>query len=192
MPDADAVLGSGDAATPLTKLMMARPRDGAVAVLIARDDIAARAARTPVTITGMGSSMDRHAFASRDGDGLASCAAAARMAFGKAGWSAAQADVAEVSGSSVVGELLAIEAIGLADAGAGRSVATEGKTAINRSGGALPADPIMATGLLRLAHAARQLTTPGLYGLGAGGGKAIVHGAGGVGMQNNCVFTLEV
>lgn len=192
MPDAAAVLASDDVATPLTKLMMARPVDGAVAVLLAREDIARRTARAPVVITGMGTSMDRHAFASRNGDGLESCAAAAKMAFGKAGWSATDADVAEVSGSSAVGELLAIEAIGLADAGAGRSVATEGKTAINRSGGALPADPIMATGLLRLAHAARQLTVPDLYGLSAGGSKAIVHGAGGVGMQNNCVFTLEV
>ena len=100
-----------------------------------------------------------------------------------------------MSGSSAVGELMAIEALGLAGAGQGASVATSGKVAINRSGGALPADPIMATGLLRLAHAARQLSTPELYGLNGGAGgptKAIAHGAGGVGMQSNCVFTLEV
>ena len=195
LPDAEAVLASGPAATPLTKLMMARPVDGAVAVLIAREDIGRRASRAPVFITGMGSSMDRHSFATRDGATLASAEAAAKMAYAKAGWSGADADVAEVSGSSAVGELMAIEALGLAAAGQGASVATEGRVAINRSGGALPADPIMATGLLRLAHAARQLSTPELYGLSGGAqapAKAIVHGAGGVGMQNNCVFTLEV
>ena len=195
LPDADAVLASGAAATPLTKLMMARPVDGAVAVLIAREDIGRRASRAPVFITGMGTSMDRHAFATRDGATLASGEAAAKMAYAKAGWSGADAHVAEVSGSSVIGELMAIEALGLAATGQGATVATEGKVAINRSGGALPADPIMATGLLRLAHAARQLSTPELYGLSGGAGdpaKAIVHGAGGVGMQNNCVFTLEV
>lgn len=193
-PDVDAVLSSPEAAAPLTELMFARPVDGAVAVLVAREDIARRTSRAPVFITGVGTSMDRHAFASRD-EGLASCSAAAKMAYAKAGWLGADADVAEVSGSSVVGELLAIEAVGLADAGKGVVVATEGRAAINASGGALPADPIMATGLLRLAHASRQLSSPELYGSGsasAAPAKAIVHGAGGVGMQNNCVFTLEV
>ena len=63
--------------------------------------------------------------------------------------------------------------------------------ALNPSGGALPADPVMATGLVRLAEAFIQLS-------GRGGDKqlenastAIVHGAGGVGMQNNCVAVLE-
>ena len=195
VPSADSVLASPDAATPLKQLMLARPVDGAVAMIVAHEDIARRASRAPVFITGMGTSLDRHAFASRDGNGLASCAAAAKMAYAKAGWSGADANIAEVSGSSVVGELLAIEALGLAEAGRGQSVAIDGKVAINRSGGALPADPIMATGLLRLAHAARQLSTPELYGKSGGAAapaKAIVHGAGGVGMQNNCVFTLEV
>lgn len=194
LPDADAVLASGAAATPLTQLMLARPVDGAVAVLIARDDIARRASRSPVFITGMGTSMDRHAFATRDNSTLASGEAAAKMAYKKAGWSSADADVVELSAPSAVGELMAIEAIGLADAGRGASAALDGKVTINRSGGALPADPIMATGLLRLAHAAGQLSTPELYGLGGARTptKAIVHGAGGVAMQNNCVFTLEV
>jgi len=49
----------------------------------------------------------------------------------------------------------------------------------------------MATGLIRLAEAARQLTYPTEYGLKAPS-SAIVHGAGGVGMQTHCVFTLEV
>jgi acetyl-CoA C-acetyltransferase len=166
LPDADAVLGSPNAARPLTELMMARPLDGAIAVLIGREEIARRMSRAPVFVTGMGSSIDSHAFGDRAPGRLASCEVAAKMAFGKAGWSAREADVAEVSGSSVVGELLAIEAIGLAEPGRGHKLGDEAHTAVNRSGGALPADPIMATGLFRL--------------------------AGGVGMQNNCVFTLEV
>ena len=181
VPDAAAVLGSPAVATPLTQLMMARPVDGAVAVLIARDDIARRAARAPVVITGMGTSMDRHAFASRDGTKLAATEAAAAMAYKKAGWDGGEADIAELSGASVVAEAMAIEALGLKG----------GKAEINRSGGALPADPIMATGLLRLAHASRQLSDPELYDL-SGPSRAVVHGAGGIAMQNNCVFTLEV
>jgi acetyl-CoA C-acetyltransferase len=181
VPDAAAVLGSGDAATPLTKLMMAQPMDGAVAVLIAREDIARRATHAPVFVTGMGTSMDRHAFATRDAGKLASAEAAAAMAYKKAGWGGAEADVAEVSGASVVGEALAIDALGLAD----------GKARINASGGGLPADTIMATGLIRLAHASRQLAEPDAYG-DQSPARAIVHGAGGIAMQSNCVFTLEV
>lgn len=191
LPDADAILGSGEAAAPLTELMLSRPVDGAVAILIANEDVARRSGGNPVFITGMGASMDTHSFADRSADGLSSARKAAQMAYGKAGWSDAKADLAEISATSAVGELLVIEGLGLAENGKGLAAASDGKVAINQSGGALPADPIMATGLIRLAEATKQLSRPALYGGGAPT-RAIVHGAGGVGMQNNCVFTLEV
>lgn len=192
VPDAKAVLASGNGAAPLSEMMLARPVDGAVAVLLVSEDIARRSGRPPVFVTGMGNAMDSHAFGGRAQNRLASAEAAARMALGKAGWSSAgQADIAEISASSVVGELMAIEALGLAQPGQGMAEAKSGRTIINRSGGALPANPIMATGLVRLAQATRQLAEPGLYGTGAPQ-RAIVHGAGGVAMQSNCVFTLEV
>jgi acetyl-CoA C-acetyltransferase len=49
----------------------------------------------------------------------------------------------------------------------------------------------MATGLVRLSEAALQLAGRVEQGP-EGASSAIVHGAGGVGMQNHCVFTLEV
>lgn len=188
VPDAADVLAAAEAASPLTELMLARPVDGAVAVLIAEESIAKRATRCPVYIAGMGTSMDGHAFAERGEEGIASVAAAAAMAYRAAGWAADQADLAEVSACSVVGELLAIEGLGLAEAGKGLAAATSGKVSINASGGALPADPIMATGLVRLAEAVRQLAEPG----DGSPRRAIVHGAGGIAMQNNCVFALEI
>jgi acetyl-CoA C-acetyltransferase len=191
VPDADAVLASSDAATPLKQLMLARPVDGAVAVLLANEDVALRRSRNPVFITGMGNAMDSHAFGSRTAGKLASCEAAAALAFKKAGWDKPKADIAEVSASSAVSELMAIEALGLAGDGKGLGAALGGKVRINQSGGALPADPIMATGLIRLANAANQLSRPELYGSDVPS-RAIVHGAGGVAMQSNCVFTLEV
>lgn len=191
VPDIDAVLAANERAAPLTDLMFARPVDGAVAVLIARDDIARRVNPSAAMITGMGTSMDTHSFAERRSGSLASAANAAAMAYRSAGWTDAKVDLAEISGSTVVGELLAVESLGIAEAGRGLDAARNGKVAINRSGGALPADPIMATGLVRLAEASRQLSQPQLYG-GGSPSRAIVHGAGGVGMQNNCVFTLEV
>ncbi len=187
VPDVAAVLAAAEGAAPLTELMLARPVDGAVAVLIAEESIAKRATQCPVYIAGMGTSMATHAFAER-GEGLGSVAAAANMAYRAAGWGADEADIAEVSASSVVGELLAIEGLGLAEAGKGLAATKSGKVAINASGGALPADPIMATGLVRLAEAVRQLAEPAT----GTPSRAIVHGSGGVAMQSNCVFALEI
>ena len=191
VPDAEAVLASGGGATPLTRLMLARPVDGAVAVLLATETIARRMSSAPVFVTGMGSAMSGHAFATRDKSGLVACEAAAAMAMRSAGWNDAKADIAEVSASSIISELMVIEALGLAPSGHGVDAANEGKVAINRSGGALPADPIMATGLVRLAQASRQMSADDGPG-GRARKRGLVHGAGGVAMQNNCVFALEV
>lgn len=189
LPEASDVLASPEAALPLRRMMMSRPVDGAVAVLLASEHIARRVSRAPVWVTGMGSSADAHAFASRKPDTLAACEAAGTMALKKAGWSKAKADVCEISASSAVTELMVLEAIGLAAEGKGIGHAE--KDGVNLSGGALPADPIMATGLVRLSQAARQLATPEVYDLKSPS-SAIVHGWGGVGMQTHCVMTLEV
>jgi len=188
VPDADTVLASAEAAAPLTELMISRPVDGAVAMLLSTEEIATRLGRAPVVITGMGTSMETHSFSARTANTLTSVSKAADMACSRAGWKAAEADVAEVSASSVVGELLTLEALGMAGAGKGLDAAMSDK--VNSSGGALPANPIMATGLVRLAEAHKQLSQP-RAGASAPH-RAVVHGTGGVAMQTNCVFTLEV
>lgn len=193
-PDADAVLGAGEAASPLTDLMLSRPVDGAVAVLIGTEEIAQRTGRPPVVITGMGTSMETHSFADRADNSIESVGNAARMAYRSAGWDKAGggkigADVVEISGPSAVAELMVLEGLGLADAGKG--IDTAQGDGVNRSGGSLPADPVIATGLVRLAEAAKQLSAP-VRGGAAASAKAIVHGTGGLALQTNCVFTLEV
>lgn len=191
VPTEDDVLASVNVARPLTQLMTSRPVDGAVAVLLASEDIARRVARVPVWVTGMGASADPHSFAARKSGVLQACEAAAQSAFSRAGWRAAAPALAEVSASSAVTELMVLESIGLADVGRGVDLLNDEEISVNLSGGVLPADPIMATGLIRLAAAARQLAHPEMYGLNEPA-TAIVHGAGGVGMQAHCVFTLEV
>lgn len=187
VPDADTVLAAPMAAAPLSTLMMARPVDGAVAILIASADIARRTCRAPVWITGVGTSADRHAFASRSRGKLDACKAAAEMARKNAGRTETRVDVAEVSGASAAAELMVLEATGVASP----AEALTGDAAINQSGGTLPADPIMASGLLRLAEASRQLAWPEEYGLKSPS-SALAHGSGGVGMQTHCVMMLEV
>jgi acetyl-CoA C-acetyltransferase len=116
-------------------------------------------------------------------------AAAASAAYRRAGVSdPASFWVAEVSATSIAEELMVVEALGLADRGNGASLySDDSPIVLNPSGGALPADPIMATGLARLGEATRYLLQSG-----GAGRRAVVHGAGGIGMQNHCVITLEV
>lgn len=187
-PSEDEIASGEHVAPPLRRHMMSRPVDGCVAVMIAGPDVARRLTAKPVWITGMGSAMDNHAFAVRKPGRVEACEVAAKAAYKRSGLDPAKASIAEVSGSSAAGELLVLEALGLAQPGQGFE-AYSGATAINLSGGAIPADPIMATGLVRLAEAYRQMTEPADHGLDAPE-TAIVHAAGGVGMQTHCVVTL--
>ena len=86
---------------------------------------------------------------------------------------------------------MVLESLGLAESGRGIDLLDAGTLSINLSGGSLPADPIMATGLVRLSEAVSQLSYPGEYGIKAPK-SAIAHASGGVGMQTHCVATLEV
>jgi acetyl-CoA C-acetyltransferase len=193
IPDADAAQASELVAAPLRKLQMARPLDGAVAVLIASRRVAERVSEKPVWITGIGTAMDQHAFARREHASLPACEVAAKAAYAKAGGiDPGSASLAETSASSAATQLMVLEALGLAEAGAAPKLFSDGSdVAINPSGGSLPADPIMATGLARLSEASLQLSGRADHAP-ADASTAIVHGAGGVGMQNHCVFTLEV
>ncbi len=190
VPSHDEIAAGEYVASPLRRHMMSRPVDGCVAILLASADVARRLSATPVWVTGMGSAMDSHAFAVRAPGRVEACEVAAKAAFARSGVDPRTVSLAEVSGSSAAGEMMVLEALGLAKPGQGFE-AYGGSTAINLSGGALPADPIMATGLVRLAEACRQMTVPGDYGL-SNVKSAIVHATGGVGMQSHCVFTLEV
>ena len=181
----DQINASPYAAAPLRQAMLARPVDGAVALVLASERVARRAARVPVWVTGMGASMDSGNFAMRE-PGFAACAAAARRAFAKAGTDARSIGLAEVSATSAAAELITVEALGLAEAGRAIDLYSDGSPlALNLSGGSLPAWPVFATGLVRLAEAAEQLAN------GAGNGKGVVHASSGLGAQSHCVFVVE-
>ena len=92
-PTPEQVLAAPNAARPLTSLMMSRPVDGAIAVLLASEEIAMRSSRSPAWITGLGSSMESHAFASRRPGVLEGCETAARRALSRAGLDARWPDV---------------------------------------------------------------------------------------------------
>jgi acetyl-CoA C-acetyltransferase len=185
-PSVDEIMASPEVASPLRQLMMARPLDGAVAIILASEKFARRVTPTPVWVTGMGAAMDGNVFAMRSNT-LDACAAAARMAYTKAGVKPASFGFAELSATSAVTELMTVEALGLAEPGRGLAAYLGAGIPINPSGGALPANPIMATGLVRLAEAAERL-----WATGGGGGSALVHASSGLGAQSHCVFVVEV
>jgi acetyl-CoA C-acetyltransferase len=192
VPDAETIAASEMVATPLRRLEISRAVDGAVAVVIANADVARRVCPSPVWITGMGTAIDQHAFSGRALDSLPACEAAARSAYRSAALQAPlTASVVETGAGSVIGEMMVLEALGLAGPGRALDLYDGDDTAVNPSGGSLPADPVMATGLVRMSEAALQLAGRAGYGK-AGARSAIVHGTGGVGMQNHCVFVLEV
>ena len=189
---ADDVRGAQLVADPLTGLQIARPMDGAVAVLIANERVARRLTPRPVWITGMGSAMDSQFLAERAPGRLEACAAAATAAYARAGVTDPGVfGLAEVSGASAAAEAMVVEALGLAAPGhAVERYSGDGPLDLNPSGGAIPADPVMATGLVRLHEASARLG--GRSEQESTASAALVHGAGGLGMQNHCVFTLEV
>lgn len=191
VPTSADIANSPLVADPLHQLQISRPVDGAVALLLATERVARQATEHPVWITGMGSAMDSHFVADRKPGDFEACRAAGDMAKKRAGISDMGGfGLAEVSASSSASEALVVEALGFATAG--RAVdcyEADGPVEINPSGGAIPADPIMATGLIRLHEASSRLA--GRLG-STKSTKAIVHGSGGLGMQNHAVFTLEV
>lgn len=185
-PGADDVVAS-----PLRRRDLARTGDGAVAVVVADADIARQTRAEPAWITGLGSAVDQHFVAARDLSSLAAAHAAARQAYERSGTSAQDIDLFEVSANSAVGELQVLEALGLADQYRGIGLVRDEQTRhINPSGGALPADVVMATGLIRLHEVASQLTGRSERETGTST-KGLAHGSGGLGMQNNCVMILE-
>ena len=184
-PDRAEIGASPWAAAPLRESMLARPVDGAVALILASERVARRVARTPIWVTGMGAAMDSGNFAMRE-PGFTACAGAARAAFAAAGTDARSVGLAEISGTSAAAELIALEALGLAAPGRAIDLYQDGSEfELNRSGGALPAWPVFATGLVRLAEAATQLAD------GVGNGKGVVHASSGLGGQSHCVFVVE-
>jgi len=190
-PDAAAVAGSPMAAPPLRSLMLSRPVDGALAVLLGSAEVARKLPGKPVWITGMGAAMDEHSLGAREPGAFPACAVAAATAYRIAGVDPKSVDLVEVSAQSAAGELMVLEALALADGGAGSSLFDGSGIAVNPSGGALPADPVMATGLARLHEAALQLSGRAGSNQLDRADSAIVHASGGLAMQNHCVAVLE-
>src|SRR5581483_393972 len=109
-----------------------------------------------------------------------------------------QLGVAEIHEPCAFQDLMIYEALGFCDKGKGRELLHSGDTDINvsgllpvnLSGGALSANPIFATGLIRLAEAAHYLTGQSTnYPIEAK--TAVAHATSGFALQSNIVYVLS-
>lgn len=155
---------------PLRALQTPPVTDGAVAVLLATGDRARELTDTPAWIAGIDHRIDPPSLGARD----LTDAPSARLAAQGAGVNGAPIDLAELHARYAHEEVVLRRAIGLSD-----------DTVINPSGGPLGADPVMATGLIRLAEAARRVQR-------GEGDRAVAHASSGPCLQQNLVAVLEV
>ena len=159
------VLNSSMMAYPLKELDFPPFSDGAVAMLLAKEEIAKKMTDTPVWLKGYGSCTDTYYLGHRNMIDLVGLEGAARAAYKMANISDPinEIDVAEVYDAFSVHELMSYEALRFCGKGEGGSLIDTGETEmngaipVNPSGGVLSSNPTMANGLIRVAEIALQL-----------------------------------
>ena len=167
--DIDTLLQGDYVRAPLRKHDVPPITDGACAMVIARADRARELCENPVWISGFAHCADMHNPGMRDLRTSASTTLAAKAA----GIEEAPIEVAELQSAFTHEEPLLIEALGLGD-----------RVTVNPSGGPLAANPIMATGLVRISEAARQIRDNGKH-------RTLAHSTSGPCLQQNLVCILE-
>ncbi|MEU1721983.1 thiolase domain-containing protein [Actinomadura sp. ATCC 39365] len=166
LPEPD---GEEIAVEPLRKTDVPPVTDGAAAIVLATAELAGRLTSRPAFVRGIAHRIEPHYLGMRDLARSASAADAARAA----GVGKGPVEVAELHAQFPHEELILREALELG-----------GDTVINPSGGPLAANPVMATGLIRIGEAARRI-------LDGGASRTVGHAAGGPCLQHNLVTVLE-
>jgi acetyl-CoA acetyltransferase len=166
--DVDALLAEPYVRSPLRRHDLPPITDGACAVVIARADKAREMCEHPIWITGFSHATELHYPGMRDLTASRSSTLAAKAA----GVEEAAIEVAEIQAAYTHEEPVLVDALGVGDA------------VINPSGGPLAANPIMATGLVRVAEAARQIRDLGKH-------RTLAHSTSGPCLQQNLVCVLE-
>lgn len=190
------VMKSRKIAEPLKLLDCCPISDGAAAVIIANEKIAARAKKKPVWIKGVAHCCEDYFLGDRDLANPAALREAAKKAYAMAAIKdpLKEIDVAEVLEPFSYMEPLWLEGLGFCKPGEGgkligKGITTMGgKLPVNPSGGALSANPILVAGLARLIEAALQVR-------GEAGARqvkkvntALAHGFNGACGQSHCVW----
>ena len=142
--------------------------DGAAAMVLARGDRARQLVERPAYITGFDHRTECHNPSFRTLDDSPST----RIAAEAAGLGDKPVEMAELQAAFTHEELLLRSVLGLGD-----------DVIVNASGGALKANPIMATGLSRIGYAAEHIFR--------GGTRSLAHATSGPCLQHNLICILE-
>lgn len=167
----DDVTDSPLIADPLRRADCAPADDGVAAVMLVADDQARDICENPAWITGFDHRIDPHHLGCRNLALSPSSTAAARGAGLTP--TADGVDVAELHAPFSSQELILRTALGLSNA-----------VRINPSGGALRSNPMFASGLIRIGHAAQQIWSGSAQ-------KVIGHATSGPALQQNLVCVME-
>ncbi|MCC7372381.1 MAG: thiolase family protein [Chloroflexi bacterium] len=164
---AEDVLASRPIVPPLTLLMCAPITDGAAALVVVGDVLARKldAAGVIVNATALTSGLSTSPAAGSPAAGSSSVARLAAMqAYERAGLGPGDVDIVEVHDATAPAELMALEDVGLAPAGAALALLASGQTRlggrlpVNPSGGLLArGHPLAATGIAQLCELTWQL-----------------------------------
>lgn len=195
----DDVMNSPVIASPIKRLDASPVTDGCCAVLLASEDAVKRFDCKPAWICGVSFCTDSYYLGHRDLTEVASARKAAERAYKMAGIKTPRKEIhtAELHEPFAFQELMLYEALGFCEKGkGGEFIATgdpdiniAGLFPVNLSGGALSANPIFATGLIRLAEAAAIVSNQSnRYGFEAS--KAVAHATSGFALQSNIVYVV--
>jgi acetyl-CoA acetyltransferase len=166
--DVDTLMAEEYIRQPLRRHDVPPITDGAAAMVLATGDRARQLVERPAYITGFDHRTECHNPSFRPLDDSPST----RLAAEAAGLDDGPVEVAELQAAFTHEELLLGKVLGLG-----------GDVVVNASGGALRANPIMATGLCRIGHAADHIK--------GGGHRALAHSTSGPCLQQNLVCILE-
>jgi len=165
----DALLARPVTHAPLRDADIAPITDGAAAMIIAVRDVAERHCERPAYLRGIEHRVDPQGLGLRD----LTTSTSATLAAHAAGVADGPVEVAELHAQFSHEELILREALGLGD-----------DVEVNPSGGALGANPVMATGLIRIGEVATRIRSGAVR-------RGVAHAAQGPCLQQNLVCVLE-
>ncbi len=161
----EQALASEEVSSPLCVYDCCANADGAACVILATEEVTLEGPRTPVWLDGMGCATASMSVLRRPNlVGLPSAETAAAQAYGMAGVTPADIDVADVHDCFTIAEIMAYEDLGFCPKGEGGRFAAErqtyigGKVAVNVDGGLkAKGHPIGATGVSMTVEIVKQL-----------------------------------
>jgi acetyl-CoA acetyltransferase len=167
--DADALLARPLTHAPLREADIFPVTDGSCAMVIAAEDVARDHCERPAWIRGIDHRIDAPHIGVRD----LTTSESTRRSGEEAGAMQGGFDIAELHAQYSSDEIIVREALGL-----------DASTRLNPSGGALGANPLMASGLIRIGEVASRIRSGEV-------GRGLAHATQGPCLQQNLVCVLE-